>query len=271
MTADQTPPDGGQTTQATTPAYAPSAPVQMLEAYSQQRANMDDVMRALTSHRDWLVPALLVAEQRDAESYVVDNVVLFSTETRLPPGELWVFTDRAAAELAQGADALLGMYTSGVSGTELFRHLDPAMPTVRVNPYSPRERTWIFQEGSAAEVGAIWADAIALEESFGQWQQTGQPDPAAISDYRAFLLFNHASGPVITLPNQAGMTNPAAAFTAPDCAAMFLSKLSAEQRAAMQRVVCSGASLMDDAARLGIDGLLINAFGPGASYAFPFN
>ncbi len=276
MAADQYPPDGGQTEQPA-PAQAPtssdttSAPVQMLEAYSQQRASMHDVMRALTSHRGWLVPALLVAHSSAEQSYVVDNMVLFGMETRLPPGELWIFTDRAAAGLAQAAGALLGAYAGGITGTELFRRIEPNVPTVRVNPYSPRARTWVFQEGSAAEVGPIWADAIAFEESFAQWQQTGQPDQMAVSNYRAYLLFNHSSGPVITLPNQAGMANPAAVFTAPDCADTFLAKLSDEQRAAMQQVVSDGAALVKHAAQLGIDGLLINAFGPGATYAFPFN
>ncbi len=270
MAADQYPADGERTGRATTTGETMFAPAQMLEAYSQQRASMHDVMRALTSHRGWLVPALLVARSIDEQSYVLDNMVLFGTETRLPPGELWIFTDRAAAELAQAAGALLGAYAGGINGTELFRRLDPNVPTVRVNPYSPRARTWTFQENSASEVGRIWADAIALEESFAQWRQTGQPDRAAISNYRAFLLFDHSSGPVITLPNQGGMANPAAAFTAPDCAEMFLTKLNAEQRAAMQQVVIAGEKIQTAAPRLGIDGLLINAFGPGATYAFPF-
>ncbi|MDT5158711.1 MAG: hypothetical protein QOH51_3068 [Acidobacteriota bacterium] len=243
--------------------------VQMLTAYSEGRANANDVMRSLVSHRGWLVPALLVAQSGE-QGRVLDNMTLFGAETRLPPGELWIFTDREAAELAQAAGALLGAYASGIAGTELFRGINPSTPTVRVNPYSPRERTWIFSEGSASEVGKIWADAIALEESFEQWRQTGQPDRMAVSNYRAFLLFNHSSGPVVTLPNQGGMSNPAVAFTAPDCAEMFLSKLSEEQRAEMQQAVAGGEVLIERAPQLGIDGLLFNPFGPGASYALSF-
>lgn len=84
-------------------------------------------------------------------------------------------------------------------------------------------------------------------------------------------MFNHSSGPVITLPNQGAMSNPAAAFTAPDCADMFLSKLGDEQRASLHQAVVGGGALMEGALRLGIDGLLFNPFGPGATYAFPFN
>jgi hypothetical protein len=244
--------------------------VEILTAYSEGRANANDVMRALVSHRSWLVPALLVA-QSGAQPGVVDNLTMYSAETRLPPGELWIFTDREAADLAQAAGASLGAYAGGIPGTKLFRSIDPDAKTVRVNPYSPRARTWIFSEGSASGVGSIWADAITLEENFERWRQTGNPDKAAVSHYRAFLVFNHSSGPVITLPGQGGMSNPAVVFTAPDCADMFLSKLGDEQRASLQQAVTGGEALLENAPQLGIDGLLFNPFGPGMTYAFPFN
>lgn len=244
--------------------------LQVLTAYGEGRANVNDVMRALVSHNDWLVPVILVARSEGEEPRVVGNITLFSTETRLPPGELWIFTDRESAEIAQAAGASLGAYTGGIKGTELFRSINPNTPTVRVNPYSPRERTWIFSEGSACDAGKIWADAIALEESFDGWRQIGRPDKPAVSNYRAFLVFNHSSGPIVTLPNQVGMSNPAVAFTAPDCAEMFLSKLSEEQRGAMQQAVVGGDVLIERAPQLGIDGLLFNPFGPGAFYAFTF-
>lgn len=244
--------------------------MQILIAYSEGRANANDVMRALVSHRNWLVPALLVAPGGE-QAGVVGNLTMFSAETLLPPGELWIFTDREAADLAQASGASLGAYAGGVTGIKLFRSISPDTKTVRVNPYSPREQTWTFSEGSASEVGRIWADAIALEENFEQWRQTGNPDKTAVRNYRAFLVFNHSSGPVITLPNQGAMSNPAVAFTAPDCADMFLSKLGDEQRTLLHQAVAGGEALMEGAPRLGIDGLLFNPFGPGVTYAFPFN
>ncbi len=244
--------------------------MQILIAYSEGRANANDVMRALVSHRGWLVPALLVAPGGE-QAGVVDNLTMFSAETLLPPGELWIFTDRQAADLAQVAGASLGAYVGGVTGIKLFRSISPDTKTVRVNPYSPREQTWTFSEGSAFDVGRMWADAIALEENFEQWRQTGNPDQTAVRNYRAFLVFNHSSGPVITLPNQGAMSNPAVAFTAPDCADMFLSRLGDEQRGSLHQAVAGGEELMEGALRLGIDGLLFNPFGPGVAYAFPFN
>ncbi|HJR08558.1 MAG TPA: hypothetical protein VJ842_14965 [Pyrinomonadaceae bacterium] len=244
--------------------------VQMLTAYSEGRANVNDVMRALVSHRGWLVPTLLFAQSGE-QTRRVDNMTIFGAETRLPPGELWIFTDREAADVAQAAGASLGAYAGGIAGTELFRSINPEIETVRVNPYSPRERTWIFSEGCASEVGKIWADAIALEESFEQWRQTGNPDKTAVGNYRAFLVFDHSSGPIVTLPNQGGMSSPAAAFTAPDCADKFLSEIGEEQAAQLRQAVIAGDVLMTKAAVLGIDGLLFNFFGPGTTYAFPFN
>lgn len=243
--------------------------MEMLTAYGEGRANVNDVMRALTSHRGWFVPLAMFALGGE-DKRVTDSLLILSTEMQVPPGELWIFTDAEAAQLAQAKGASLGAYAGGMTGTELFGHMDPNFQTVRVNPGSPRERTWIFQEGSAAEAGRLWAEAITLEESFEQWRQTGQPDKEALMNYRAFLLYDHVSGPVITLPNQAGMSNPAAAFTAPDCADMFLSKLGAEQAAQMRQVTIDGKRLFQTPPA-GTDGLIFNFFGPGATYALPFN
>lgn len=244
--------------------------VQMLTAYGEGRANVNDVMRALVSYRGWLVPLFLFA-QGGEQNRVTDNVLILSPEAHLPPGELWIFTDAEAAGIAQAKGASLGAYAGDMAGTELFRKVDWNFQTVRVNPGSPRERGWLFQEGSASEVGKIWADAIALEESFGEWQRTGQPDETAVMNYRAFMTFDFSSGPIVTLPNQGGLSSPAATFTAPDCADAFLSKLSEEQRAGIKSVTIDGRTLFEKSPQLGIDGLMINIFGPGATYAFPFN
>jgi hypothetical protein len=244
--------------------------VQMLTEYSEGRASMDDVVRALVSHRGWLVP-LAFAAQGAGEKFFVDGMMILSTEAQMPADELWIFTDQPAALTAQEKGALLGTYAGGVAGTELFRKINTDVKTVRVNPGSPREQTWIFLDGGGIEAAKIWADAIALEESFAEWEKTGEPDINAVKSYRGFLTFDHSSGPIITLPNQFGMTSPAVAFTAPDCAEMFLSKLAEEQRATFLRRTIDGATLLEKAPQLGIDGLIFNVFGPGVRYALPLN
>ena len=272
METDENAPAGGGTnpeTQEQTAAGTNSDPVRMLVAYSEGAVGMNDVVRSLVSYHDWLVP-LGFAAQGDEETRTVASMEILTTETQLPPDKLWVFTDREAAHLAQTKGALLGTYVGGIAGTELFRNIGADIKTVFVNPGSPTERTWMFQDGGGIEVTKIWADAIALEESFARWEQTGTPDHAAVLNYRAFMTFDFSSGPVVTLPGQGGMSNPAAAFTAPDCADTFLSRLSEEQRAGLLSVTIGGRTLVEKSPQLGIDGLLINAFGPGETYAFPF-
>lgn len=275
MESDSHPRDGDEANQ-TTPEQAQgssestSAPVQMLLAYSQKRADMNNVMRALTSHRNWLAPLSLFAQSGE-QRRAVGSMMILSTEAHITPGELWVFTDGEAALRAQAAGAWLGTYAGGMAGTELLRSVPADTKTVRVNPGSPVEQTWTLRDGGGIEAGKIWADAIAFEDSFEQWLQSGKPDRTAFVNYRAFLTFDHSSGLVVTLPNQFGMSNPAAAFTTPDCADMFLSKLSEEQSSGLRQVTVGGNKLLEHSSILGIDGLIINVFGPGATYALPFD
>lgn len=237
-----------------------SDPVRVLTDYSQKRVGTSEVMRALAGHKGWLAPALMFA-RAEGQDLFLDSMVLFGTETRLPPGELWVFTDRAAAERAQAAGALLGPYAANIAGTELFGKIDPGFQIVRVNPYSPVEQGWQFLHGSY-ELAKLWAEVVALEEGF---ENVDDPDYAAIARFQAFLLFNGPSGSVITLPNQGGLKNPAVVFTAPDCADAFLARLTDEQRQGLQRIAADGMTLIKKLPLQGIDGMLINAFGPGTS------
>lgn len=237
-----------------------SDPVRVLTDYSQKRVGADAVMRALACHKGWLAPALMFARAK-GQGLFLDSMVLFGTETRLPPGELWVFTDRAAAERAQAAGAMLGAYAANIAGTELFSKIDPGTKIVRVNPYSPSEQGWQFLPGSY-ELAGLWGQVVALEEGF---ENRGDSFYAAVARFQGFILFNSPSGSVITLPNQGGMSNPAAVFTAPDCADAFLARLTDEQRRGLVRIAVDGMTLIKRLPLQGIDGLLLNAFGPGAA------
>ena len=236
-----------------------SEPVGVLIDYSQQRVGANEVMRALAGHKGWLAPALMFAKSRGEDLFLDSRMVLFGTETRLPPGELWVFTDRAAAERAQAAGALLGPYAADIAGTELFGKLDPGFHIIRVNPYSPDEQGWQFLPGSF-EAAELWAQVIVLEEGF---QNTDGLDYGAIARFPAFLLFNGPSGYAITLPNQGSLWNPAAVFTAPDCADAFLARLTDELRQGLVRVAADGMTLLKKLPLQEIDGMCLNACGPG--------
>jgi hypothetical protein len=142
-----------------------SDPVRVLTDYSQKRAGANEVMRALAGHKGWLAPALMFVQAEGQDLFLDSPVVLFGTETHLPPGELWVFTDRTAAERAQAVGAQLGLYAADIAGTELFGKIDPGLQIVRVNPYSPAEQGWQFLQGGF-EFAKLWAEVIALEEGF---------------------------------------------------------------------------------------------------------
>jgi hypothetical protein len=255
--------------QSATPLETISEPVRMLLAYSQKRANTNDVMRALVSHRHWVAPLALFAQGAE-QTRRVKSLLVLSTEAHIPPDELWIFTDQEAALRAQSVGAQVGSMASGMAGTELFRKIAPHTKTVRVNPGSPLEYTWTLRDGGGIEAGKTWADAIAFEDDFERWRQTGKPDKTAFINYQAFLTFDNAANRVITLPGHSGMANPAAAFTAPDCADAFLSELTTDQSAQMLRVTTGGNRLFEQAPVLGIDGLIINVFGPGAMYELSF-
>jgi len=242
--------------------------IETLVGYSQKRANGNDVLRAMMSHRGWFVPIGFFALSGEPKRKV-ESMLMLSAENLVPPGELWIFTDEASARLAADKGFSVGTYAGGMAGTELFQITEPGLQTVYINLGSPPERTWMFQEGSASTVGRLWAEAIALEEKFVEWQQTGKPDKTAIMNYRAFILFDHVSGPIITLPNMGGLANPAAAFTTPDCVQKFFYELSDEERASIKQVEVNGQRLLQ-LSSLGIDGFLFNFFGPGASYALRF-
>jgi hypothetical protein len=226
--------------------------------YGQKRVGTNEVMRALASHKGWLAPALMFVKPGETE-LMLDRLVLLGTETRLPPGELWVFTNQSAAERAQAAGALLGPYAADIAGTQLFDNFSPDFQLVRVNPYSPAEQGWQFRPGSY-ELAKLWGCVIALEESF---KNTDGLDHAAIARFEAFTLFRGPAGYVITLPNQGGMKNPAVVFTAPDCADAFRARLTEEQRTGMERIYADGMTLIKKLPEQGIDGMYLNAFGPG--------
>lgn len=245
-------------------------PARVLSAYGRGEASTNDVMRALATHRGWVVP-LALFPQGDAVPRAVDSVLVLSAEARITPGELWVFTGREAALRAQAAGAALGAYASGMGGAELFGNVPPGTNVVRVNPGSAVEETWTFRVGGGIEAGRIWAEAVTLEEKFGRWERDGRPDRAAFVNYRAFLALDHPTGQVVTLPGHSGLSNPAAAFTAPDCLEAFVARLSDEQRGGLRAVTVDGGTLLSQSRALGIDGLAINIFGPGAAYALRFD
>jgi hypothetical protein len=249
-----------------------ASPISVLQAYSQQRATAHDVHRSIVSYRNWLAPLPIMAQHLDTHR-VFDSIVVFDSQFYFPPDELWLFTDREAAQRAIAKGGSLGSYVSGISGTELFLNPNPPWNKVQINIGSLPEMTWYIEADGRGglRIEKVWADAIAFEENFKRWHHTGKPDLETLKKYEAFLLFNNVNGYVVTLPDRAGLTNAAAVFTAPDCADAFLAKLPEQVRGECSRVASSGAMLLERLSLQNIDGMIFNVLGPAPSFVLPLS
>ena len=118
--------------------------VEMLIAYSEKRANSNQVLRALMSHRGWFVPLGLFAISGE-QNRKADSLLILSPENLVPAGQLWVFTDAEAAHLATAKGASLGAYAGGMRGTELFQIIDPALQQCKSIPVRRLNARGCFQ------------------------------------------------------------------------------------------------------------------------------
>jgi hypothetical protein len=101
---------------------------QRLVEYSQGRNTDAALWRALFTHEDWLVPVTeLASHYRPSESgeYALPGEgYQFDQELFSHPQHLFLFTDRAPAFLAKSKGIPLGMFSSGMSGVEVFGNLN---------------------------------------------------------------------------------------------------------------------------------------------------
>lgn len=235
--------------------------IETLLAYSKKEATKDHVLRALCEHDGWVAPAGFAYVATKSELY--DRVSIWGAESRVPAHKLYLFTDRAAAEAA-AAKVQLGPYVSPVMGARLLAGLPAGFTELHVNPSSPQEQCW-FMGGDALGLAALWGQAIDIEQVLTDKAKGNLIDMLiAFPGYTSFAV---PSGVIATAVGAAGMKNPAMIFTAPDCADLALQKLGA-QAASLKRVVTGGEQLFSAYPKLGIDGFLVNPFGPGPMRVF---
>lgn len=247
-------------------------PMRVLDAilyYNLQQADRQELIRSLLSFQKWFAPLDLYTYQGRTYRNFEQTIVL-SPEHETMGDEIWIFTHEQAAEAAAMQRPSLGTFVGGISGAELFRTFPPRTKTVRINPHSTPKLTLTLTGDDLYET-RMWTSVVVFEDNFAEWQQTGKPDRAAFNSFVNFYVFNHSTGPIITLPNRSGMSNPAAAFTAPDCAREFLSKIDEKLRGQMEAMKVSPRDLIGKRQTLGIDGLIFNVYGPGATYALSFD
>jgi hypothetical protein len=135
------------------------SPRETLRGYSQKQIGFGDAMRALTRHRDWLVPIPWLAGRGIRN---VQGTTLFGEHYRYPADQIWVFTDREAAERAVAKGAELGPYATGWDGVDLFASLDAEkLASIEVNPGSAPEEGF-FVSKAGFEVVKLWSRATAV-------------------------------------------------------------------------------------------------------------
>lgn len=246
---------------------------EVLNDYAAQRASNEAVVRAFLEHDGWQMPLEQYAQSSPpGAELVAPRVVLLGQASRVPPRHVLLFTDD---EMAREAAADLGAVAAGLGGVDVMRRalaLDPER--IIINVASRREDAFtIILEPRARGLLGLWIAAIDVEQraARGAWD-----DPAtrrALREYGGFVSFVYrADESVVTLPGHGGLDNAAVLFTTPDSAQAFLSRLLPDAQQGIERLPIDGATWF---ARIvadgGVDGVLLNPFGPGKPVALPLD
>jgi hypothetical protein len=230
-----------------------------LAAFSNKSKSADDVMRAIMNYSQFQAPALYAMEAFNTQMF--ERVAVWGTGPNTPTnGDLWIFTDDAAANVFVSKGGNAGPFATGLQGWTLFENLPDNVARVQVNPGSPPSAGWmIHKEGFP--LTRIWAQAIKLEHLLATG---GSGLAGAMVNFPAFTIFTMPNGAIATAVGAGGMKNPAMLFTTPDCAEVLLTE-AGPAAANWRRAIVSGKELFGVFDRLGVDGLVTNVRGPGVA------
>ncbi len=173
-------------------ASAPGAALrQLLVRYGEKQISLDQAMRAMLGHEHYLVPSVMLSHHE-----VHDDGVMFSTEQRFPPGEMWVFTDNEAAQRAQRAHGALGLYTAGQHARTMVECFEQSgLSVLRINPQGPESEGFLFSQ-RACPLLNVWLTGLALEDACKQTNQDALREAFLMHD--GFLLVMSDAQPMIT-------------------------------------------------------------------------
>lgn len=159
-TAEPSAPAATPQPRAAAPVAAGPPILELLRGYGAGKSTDAQVKRALMSHDGYLVPTSFLASDR-----TYGPTVTYGPALGTPPGELWVFTDRACAVRAAASGVPLGSYTSNVPALDWVERLIPlGVGAVRINGGGPQNETWNFDAQSYGLVLA-WARGLAFEHA----------------------------------------------------------------------------------------------------------
>ena len=238
--------------------------IETLRAFAERKATKEQVLRAALEHDGWRVPAEVYA--RGQAEVVAKRMVIYGPKTTMPEGQIWAFTDderaRRAAERGR-----LGAFAAEVTGAELFTSLE-GFGRLEVNPGSPKEETFFLElDDTFRGLLGVWSRAVRVEKQLARGPLDDDALLRALGAHDAYLVFGNPNDTIVTVPDQQGMANGAAVFTAPDCAAALTDKLSPETAGKLRRVTLAGSKLFATILQAGVDGVVFNPFGPGPTRA----
>lgn len=234
--------------------------IDQLLAYARGERSLEAVTRVLISHDDWIVPIAAAATATGRDRF--ERAQILSQDVTMPGNELWIYSEDAALQTAIDAGVRIGTVVRPVYGDELFGALAKLdIRALKVNLGGPIEQAW-FIGADAFPLIALWAQALAVERALTAPASAEQS--STLKRFPGYLmLFFPEQDTVATAPGTGGLANPAMLFTALDCCQLVLDRYPH-----LQRRTWSGNDLAQHLAGLGVDGVVINALGPGPSLAF---
>jgi hypothetical protein len=233
-----------------------------LRGYAAGAVSAERLVRALIEHDGYFVP---LAYLDAIGARIADFVLVLDPAGGPPAGELWLFTDEAHARRAGQKVSGLGAYAGAFDGVRVFGALDRSLATVRINPLTSVETSWVI-ERAAVPLARAWARGVALERRIVARTQPGGADrlAAALRAHDALAVLVRPGGTLMTATGAAGFRNPALAFTTADCAHALLADAHAH---GLHLSTLDGRSLLAAVREGGHDGLIFNLRGPGPTWA----
>jgi hypothetical protein len=209
---------------------------------------------------------LLLTELLGVEAF--ENVTMYGSETELPAGEVWLFTDHESALRAQRAGALLGACEGGLWGGDLFATWQPEWGVVQVNPGSPREETLTLQpEGT--DLLEMWSGVVQLESLFATNPRVDHDAVhealLAFQDY-IVLVDKGTNEPVHFMDRT--YRRAMVVCTAPDNLAEFLDVFSGE-RGDFRTISVPGPKLFQIMKAFGMDAISFNNYASRPGWICP--
>ncbi len=234
--------------------------LETLERFAAKQASTHEVMRALATHDGYFVQLGFAPNLGRSE---FERIVMLGKNGAPPPGELYVFTDESCLDLV--ATQPLGGFVTPVTGIELFCALEDGLVKMKVNPGGALPHFWFIGK-EAVPLARLWGRAVRLEALLADPQARKDALSAALRTFEALTILVHPNDAVATAVDVGGFQNAAMVFTSPDS----LERMQA-QAPNLEPAYLDGKALFEMLPRAGVDGIVFNPMGPGATAALPLS